>query len=72
MPAIALPGRAEAADGYSAASSSLVQICDGMGATREHDAHPHVTRALAAPGATPGRLRDSAVATGCLDLRRTA
>ncbi|NDK90215.1 acyl-CoA dehydrogenase family protein [Gordonia desulfuricans] len=71
---LALLARAEAADGYIAASSALVQICDGTGAAREHEARLHFrrARAVAALGATPDRLRDKAVAGGCLDLLRSA
>ncbi|MDL9935330.1 acyl-CoA dehydrogenase family protein [Gordonia sp. ABSL1-1] len=66
----ALLARAEAADAYCAGASALIQVSGGIGFTWEHDAHLHFrhARVTAAVGGTPDRLRDRAVAAGCLDL----
>ncbi|MGW5383588.1 acyl-CoA dehydrogenase family protein [Nocardia sp. NPDC003963] len=67
---LTLLARADAADAFTSASSTLIQICGGIGFTWEHDAHLFFrrARATAAIGGTPARIRDSAVGIGCLDL----
>ncbi|MFW0783403.1 acyl-CoA dehydrogenase family protein [Gordonia sp. CPCC 206044] len=67
---LTLLARADAGDGFAAAASSLIQVSGGIGFTWEHDAHLFFrrSRATAAIGGTPARLRDRAVASGCVDL----
>lgn len=65
-----LLARADAAEAFTEASASLIQVSGGIGFTWEHPAHLYFrrARALAAIGGPPARLRDRAVAAGCLDL----
>lgn len=67
---LTLLARADAADAFTGASSTLIQVSGGIGFTWEHDAHLFFrrARATAAIGGTPARLRDRAVAAGCLEL----
>lgn len=67
---LTLLARADAADAFTAASSSLIQVSGGIGFTWEHDAHLYFrrARASAAIGGTPSELRDRAVESGCLEL----
>ncbi len=67
---LTLLARAEAADGFVAASNAFIQVSGGIGFTWEHDAHLFFrrARATAAIGGTPAELRDQAVVSGCVDL----
>ncbi|MGV9711547.1 acyl-CoA dehydrogenase family protein [Gordonia sp. NPDC003424] len=67
---LTLLARADAADAFTGASSTLIQVSGGIGFTWEHDAHLFFRRARAttAIGGTPAQFRDRAVAAGCLDL----
>jgi alkylation response protein AidB-like acyl-CoA dehydrogenase len=67
---LALLARAEAAEAFTAATDSYIQVSGGIGFTWEHDAHLFFrrARATAAIGGTPAQHRDRAVEAGCLDL----
>ena len=67
---LGLLARAEAADAFTDATSTYIQVSGGIGFTWEHDAHLFFRRARASAyvAGTPEEHRHRAVAAGCLDL----
>lgn len=67
---LSLLARAEATEVFCEASTTLIQVCGGIGFTWEHEAHLYFRRARASAsvGGSPQQLRDRAADVGCIEL----